>query len=158
MQIIRFVDDPHTTVRLDLNDGVIWTLARGFDLGITPARRLYLSQDGVDGAVLADSDRPITQMTLPLLLYHSPDTQPTPAQIRAGYNNLVTELDRHHNNIEFRENGDVASFFVRTYRADIPSLRRGFGTPSAFGMRTGGPALFITLDRDPEFTGAGAHI
>lgn len=159
MQIFRFVDDAHSVVRLNLMDGTIWDLGRGLDLGVSAARKVYLNQEGVDGAVLADSDRPLTQMFIPLLLYPKQAVSPpTPADIRTAFNNLVTELDRHHNNVEWREDGDSVSYFARTYRADIPSLRRGLATPSPFGMRTGGPQFFITLDRDPVLTGAGSYI
>jgi hypothetical protein len=156
MQLFRFVDDAHTTVRLNLNDGTIWSLGRGFDLGISAARRLYLSQDGVDGAVLADSDRPVVTMYIPLILYHQGGA--TFANIRTAHGNLATELDRHHNNLEWREDGDTASYFARTYRADIPSLRAGLAAPNMFKHGTGGPQFFIALDRDPLFTGAGSYI
>ena len=156
MDIFRFVTDDHLSVRLNLNDGVIWALGRGLDLGTVPARKVYLTQDGVDGAVLAESDRGLTQANIPLLLYHGGGA--TPANIRTAFNNLVTELDRPYNNIEFREPGDSVSYFMRTYRADIPSLRRGLVPPPPFKLGTGGPMFFVTVDREPIMTGAGAYI
>ena len=154
--ILRFVDDPHSGIRLNLNDGTIWALGRGLDVGISTVEKLYLVQPPMDGAVLADSYRPVVPMTIPLILY--PNGGATPANLRAQMAALATELNRKTNNIEYRGTGDTVSFFWKTYRADIPSLLRGLITPSPFSMLKGGPQFSVTIDRDPVATGAGSWI
>jgi hypothetical protein len=154
--IFRFVDDAHLTVRLNLNDGTIWALGRGLDIGISTVEKLYLTQPPVDGAVLADSFRPVVTMQVPLLLY--PEGGATPANLRDAWDDLAAELDRKTNNIEWRGTGDTVSYFWRTYRANIPSMHRELITPSPMYMKRGGPQFTVEIDREPVATGAGGFI
>jgi hypothetical protein len=154
VQIFRFIDDVGA-VRLDLNDVTGWALGRGFDLGVRALERTWLSQPPYDGATLASSWAPPVEMVVPLVLM----PQANAAAIRTKFNALKTELDRPVNIIEFREPTDTLSYYIDTFRADVPSLvARGIDAPNMYlGLRQVGPFV-LSITRLPDLRGAGTMI
>ena len=146
MQIFRFVDE-NNIVRLNLNDLNGWMLGRGFELGTRRLERTWLTQAPYDGATLASSFAPPVRMLVPLILM----PQPNAATIRQKYNLLKNELDRPTNIIEFREPGDTESFFIDTFKADVPSLaHRGFNAPNMFLAGQSIGPFVVEMERMPN--------
>lgn len=155
MQTFRFVSADGSQVLLDLNDTTGWTLGRGFDLGTRTLERTWLSQPPYDGATLASAWAPVVEMRVPLILM----PQASAAAIRTKFLALKTELDRPVNVIEFREPTDTASYYIDTFRADVPSLAaRGVDAPNMYlGLRSIGPFV-LSISRLPDLRGAGLMI
>lgn len=151
----RIVDPAaHGTVRLDLNLASGWMLGRGLDIGVAQLSKTWLVQPPYDGAVLATSFRPPVLMRVPLIM--TPQTSASAMQTL--FNNLATELDRLTNCIEYRPLGAAASYFIDTYRANVPSLHKGDFAPNPFAIMQTTTILVLEIDRAPILTGAGSYI
>lgn len=154
-KILRFVADDETTVRLELNAGPPgFILGRGFDLGIGETQMEWLEQKGVNGAVLASTGRPPTQMVVPLIL----PKQTTVAAMITLIENLNTELDRRFNILEFRPSGTAASYFIDTYRSPLVSLFRGEDVPAPETLLMDPKPIPVTIWRHPIMRGAGTTV
>lgn len=155
MQVFRFVTYDGSTVRLDLNNPQSgWFLGRGFDLGVKRWEKTYITQPPYSGAVLASSWAPLVRVRFALFLA----PQPSVAAMRTRLTELRTELERETNTIEFREPGDSVSFYMDTFRADVPSVHRGLEIPNEFLFKAVVGPFIIELDRLPDLRGAGAHV
>jgi hypothetical protein len=154
MDRFRFVTYDGSTLRLDLNTESGWMLARGFVLGNVRLERTYITQPPYAGGTLASSWKPVVQMTVPLIL----TKQTNIAAIRTKFDALKTELERDTNTIEMRENGDNTSYYIDTYKADMPSLHRGIDAPNLmqYGVVIG--PIVLEIDRYPDLRGAGTMI
>lgn len=154
MLIFRFTSFDGGTIRLDLNDPAGWMLARGFELGTRRLERTYIAQPPYAGAVLATSYAPPVKMIVPLLLQQ----QASVAAVRTKLTQLQTELLRETNTIEMREPNDTASFFIDTFKADVPSIHHAVDAPNQFLFRATISPIVVEFDRLPDLRGAGAMV
>lgn len=162
MNIFRFVVPPTGSTRLDLNAPTGWQVSRGFDLGKAESERTYIKQPPYDGATLVSASRGIVTMSVPLLLRPVPPLGETDAQAAAAMKTLMdalfTELNRMTNCIEMRLTGASSSYYIDTFKADLPSLYQGTGAPNPILLRQGGGPMILSIDRQPTLRGAGSHI
>ena len=122
--VCRFEDSGGVT-RLNLADPTGFEIARGLNFGTNDLSYTWLTQSGVDGATLAASDRPITMMTIPVVLH----PQPSMAALEALWDDLMTELNRTTNILRFQADGAATATLFDTYRSQQPSKYRGLDTP-----------------------------
>lgn len=157
-EIFRFVDaaSESANVRLNLLDPSGWMLGRGLDLGRRTLERVYLQQPPYEGATLAAAYAGLVQMVVPLHLM----AQTSSDNIRTKVTALKTELDRTTNFIEYRPKGGTTgdSFFISTFRADVPSILAGVNMPGPFTLGGSAGPLVVIIDRLPTLQGAAAHI
>lgn len=122
MSLLQFVDTiaSSPTVRLSLNDGVVWKLvADGTRFTPPPLRRAFAQTLLRDGAhIPADAyDNRVIQLRL-ALLNSTADAQATQIQT------LCRELNRPTNVLKWQPAGATHPVFFRTFRSDIGQIDR----------------------------------
>lgn len=151
--VFRF-EDTSGTLRLDLANVSGFEVARGLNVGTAGITHEMLEMPPYDGATVAASWRPTTQMFVPLIV----NRQASMAALKTLWDSLVTELDRDTNVIKFQPDGAASATLYDTYRAEIPSLYRGQAAPFIGGTLLEDVELVnLVIPRHPTPRGAG-HI
>ena len=142
--VLRFIEKETGAVRLDLNDPSGWLIEHGLDTGMGDISQSFLTQEGVDGGVLARSERPHRTMVLPLRL----SRQASWTAMRDLWLDLGTELNREINCLEFIPDPTDDPYYITTYRSEIPSLFRGQSLETV-ARRLQDIGMPVTIRRDP---------
>lgn len=163
MSYAQFVDkiDASPTVRLDIDDGVLWGLqASGTEIGSPPVERAVVSSLLADGARIPASAYGLRTLQLTSkILASSDDDAATQVQ------KLARELDRPVNFLRWQPDTTNPVFFrlLRGEFADLrfdPVLKQATASvlaePFAYGLReTGSP---VTVYDDPAAVSNGMYL
>jgi dsDNA-binding SOS-regulon protein len=145
VDVWRFVDQTGAE-RLDMNDPDAWLLGRGLVLGRQPFDKTYISQAPFSGATLATSTPLLVQMQVPLNMQEQDDVDDMLELMDA----LATELTRTTNIIEGKLPGASTSFFLDTFKTDIPTLIQGVPSPNPYLMGGSVFPVLLDIDRMPD--------
>lgn len=151
--LLRFVDtttDPDT-VLFDLNDPDGIFIAN-LDMGGVGTASTWLDAPGEDGAEMASSSRPLSTIRVDIHVAGEASSD----AVLALWADLVTELDKDRNVLEYRPLGASASEIIDTFRADIPSLYSGADIHAFLNKRTQEP-LTLLIPRWPTAR-SGAYV
>lgn len=156
-EIARFVDpdeDPEGEDYVRFDFLALGDIGEGFDPGPSPVTRNLLSQEGVDGFVLASTQRLEAIMVVPWLV----PLQASWDVLRDAFAALAVELDRPENVFEFMFTDDPAgSYLADTLRAEIPSIVAGPAPQTPHLPATLQP-LVLAIPRVVPLRGAGPYV